>query len=221
VSKTSSSTNFGATRRPAGKPRRFFKFGPDIRGGGKGHGVRIANEEALITPGLIIFAPPPEKGYGFAKLPEKPHLVHDRKQGKMPRDLEGLWGYLLVSERLKQLFETVDPAGFEFVECDFTLAGGSKGPRYYLGDVARVLDAIDEEASTDLKIKYERDVYNNRDVKIYSFVSRSHLVFRDDVVADAHIFRTPYSIQKICDDVFKAECKESKLTGIWIREFDK
>jgi hypothetical protein len=219
VNKTSSSTNFGVARRSAGKPRRFFRFGPDIRGGGKGHGVRVANKEALITPGLIIFAPPPEKGYGFAKLPEKPHLIHDRKLGKMPRDLEGLAGYLVVSERLKQLFETVDPAGFEFVECDFTLADGSKGPQYYLGDVVRVLDAIDEEASPDLRIKYERDFRNGQDVKIYSFAGRIQLVFREDVVGDAHIFRTPYSIQEICDETFKAACKESKFTGIWIREF--
>ncbi|WP_210214447.1 DUF1629 domain-containing protein [Mesorhizobium sp. M4A.F.Ca.ET.020.02.1.1] len=129
--------------RQVGKSRRFFKFDSDLRGG-KGHGVRIANEDALITPGLIVFAPPPAKGHGFAELPEKPQLVHYPKEGKMPRDLEILHGYLIVSERLKRVFEDVDAAGFEFVDCDFTLADGSQGPKYYLADVVRVLDAIDE-----------------------------------------------------------------------------
>jgi hypothetical protein len=221
VADKTSSVGRGPALRTAGKPRKFYQFSPDIRGGGKGHGVRIANKQALITPGLVIFAPPPEKGYGFAKLPEKPHLVHDRKKGKMPRDLERLSGYLLVSERLKRLFETLDPDGFEFVECDFTAADGSEGPQYYLGDVVRVLDAIDEAGSPDLIIEYERDIRNNREVKIYNFAGRSHPVFREDVVGEAHIFRTPYSVQMMCDDTIRDACREAKITGVWITEFHK
>ncbi|MGX9143810.1 imm11 family protein [Mesorhizobium sp. 128a] len=194
-----------------GKSRKFFEFDSSLRGG-KGHGVRIANEDALITPGLIVFAPPPEKGYGFAELPEKPQLVHYRKEGKMPRDLEVLHGYLIVSERLKRVFEDIDAAGFEFVDCDFTLADGSQGPKYYLDDVIRVLDAIDEAASK-IRIDYERDYRTNEDVKIYSFLGPTSLVFRDQVVADAHIFRTPYANSVFCDEVLKSACKVAGVTG--------
>ena len=196
---------------PVNKSRKFFKFDSSSYGG-KGHGVRIANEDALITPGLIVFAPPPEKGYGFAELPEKPQLVHYPKQGKMPRDLEILHGYLIVSERLKRVFEDVDAAGFEFVDCDFTLADGSQGPQYYLADVVRVLDAIDEGASK-IRIKYERDYRKNEDVKIYSFVGPTSLVFFDQVVDGAHIFRTPYADNIFCDDVLKYACKSADVTG--------
>ena len=169
----------------------------------------------MITPGLIIFAPPPEKGYGFATLPKKPQLVHDRRLGKMPRDLEGLSGYLLVSERLKQLFEVVDPAGFEFVECDFKMADGSTGPRYYLADVVRVLDALNEEASR-LRIRFEP---SGR--KVYSFAGGAKLVFRDDIAGSTHIFRTPYSLVIFCDDVLKAACKKASITGTWFIDADR
>ncbi|MGN6143015.1 MAG: imm11 family protein [Mesorhizobium sp.] len=206
---------------PSAKPRKFYEFGPDIRGGGKGHGVRIANKKALITPGLITFAPPPEKGYGFADLPEKPRLVHYPKEGKMPRDLEGLYGYLLVSERLKLLFEAVDASAFEFVDCDFTLADGSKGPHYYLADVVRVLDAVDEEASPDLRIEYDRDFRTGQDIKIYNLVGGASLVFRQDVVGKAHVFRTPYIGTIFCDDVLKSACKAADITGAWFIDAKK
>lgn len=189
--------------------RKFFKLGPDLRGGGKGHGVRIANKDALTTPGLIIFAPPPEKRYGFAKLPEIPRLIHDPRQGKMPRDLEGLAGYWLISERLKQVFESVDRVGFEFVACDFILADGSIGPQYYLCDVVRVLDAVDEGKSK-LKIKYEP---SGR--KRYSFLGGAHLVFQENVVEGVHIFRTPYSISIFCDNILKEACRSESITGTW------
>jgi len=198
----------------AGMRRKFFWFMPDLRGGGKGHGVYIANEDALRAPGVIIFVAPPDKGYGFHDLPEKPQLVHDRRQGKMPRDLEALCGYMLVSERLKQLFEAVDPNGFEFVECDFTLADGSKGPQYYLGDVVRVINAVDERAS-NLRTYFERDHATGRDVKRYKLTG-ANLTFMEDIVAEARVFRTPHSIPFIfCDEVLKAACKNASITGTW------
>ena len=53
----------------------------------------------------------------------------------MPRDLEEFSGIWIVSEPLKQLFEQMDAEAFAFVACDFSLADGSRGPQYYLGDV--------------------------------------------------------------------------------------
>lgn len=216
ASEQSSATESGAG--PSAKPRKFFEFGPDIRGGGKGHGVCIANEDALRTPGLITFAPPPEKGYGFADLPEKPQLIHDPKKGKLPRDLQYLVGYLLVSERLKLLFEAVDAAAFEFVDCDFTLADGTRGPHYYLADVVRVLDAVDEDASPDLRIEYDRDFRTGQDIKIYNLVGGASLVFRQDMVGKAHVFRTPYIGKIFCDEVLKSACKAAGITGTYFKD---
>jgi Protein of unknown function (DUF1629) len=49
--------------------RKFFKIRPDTRGGGKGHGVRTANKAALITPGLVVFAPPARKAMALRTCP--------------------------------------------------------------------------------------------------------------------------------------------------------
>lgn len=198
------------------KSRRFFEFDADLRGGGKGHGVRIANEDQLKPKEYLMFSRPPEGGFSY--MTEKPLLVHNRKEGKMPRDIEPYGSYFLVSERLKRIFDEVDSAGFEFVECDFILGDGSKGPQYYLADVIRVQDAVDESASK-IRIDYERDYRTNEDVKIYDFVGPTSLVFRDEVVADAHIFRTPYADNVFCDEVLKSACKV--VSGTRFRDVER
>lgn len=59
----------------------------------------------------------------------------------------GISGYWLVSDRLRQVMETVDAGAFAFVEADYRLVDGSKGPSRLLCDVVRTLDPLDEEAS--------------------------------------------------------------------------
>lgn len=217
ASEQNSAAEFGSE--PSARLRKFFRFEPDVRGGGRGHGVRIANEDRIRPPGFIMFSRPPEGGFTYIK--ETPQLVYDHKEGKMPRDLEPYGSYLLISERLKQLFEAVDASAFEFVDCDFTLADGSKGPHHYLADVVRVLDAVDEEASPDLRIKFERSRRTGEDIKIYSFTGGASLVFRQDVVGKAHVFRTPYIGTIFCDDVLKSACKAADITGAWFIDAKK
>lgn len=188
------------------KPRSFFRFGPDVRGD-KTHGVFISNEDALITPGMIVFAPPPTARRGFAKLPETPHLIYDRREGRMPRDLEGMAAYWLVSEKLKNVFETVDPDGFAFVACDFTLPDGSKGPQFYLCDVIREVDALDEFNSR-IRIIYDGDV------KIYGFMGELSIKFKEEMLNGNHVFLTPYSNAIFCDNTIRDACKYIDANGI-------
>lgn len=70
------------------------------------------NEDALLaTPRLILL---PKAG-GFPPLRETPRLVYRERQGVPPQDLEGgLSGYWLVSERLRQVMEEIDPDAFVF-----------------------------------------------------------------------------------------------------------
>ncbi len=84
----------------------------------------------------------------FPLLRETPRLVYRERQGVPPQDLEGgLSGYWLISERLRQVMEEIDPDAFAFADTDYRLEDGSKGPTYFLCDVVRTLDALDEEAS--------------------------------------------------------------------------
>lgn len=104
----------------------FFKLRPDATRRGKGQGVVFDNEDALLaTPRLILL---PEAG-GFPPLRETPRLVYRERQGVPPQDLEGgLSGYWLVSERLRQIMEEIDPDAFVFADTDYRLEDGSKGP---------------------------------------------------------------------------------------------
>jgi len=165
----------------------FFLLMPDTTRGGKGHGVVFENAKRLCTPPRLILRP--EEG-GFPPMAEKPLLVYSAKKGSLPQDLEGgMSGYWMVSERLRDALVSVDPAGFEFVECDYHLADRSKGPRYLLCDVTRELDAVDEEAS---KLRIITDA-GYRGGKFYDLRGGASLAFRKDIVGKAKVFRTPYS----------------------------
>ena len=192
---------------------KFYVIGPDVTGGGRGHGVILENEERLLSPPRRILRP--EDG-GFPVLHETPRLVLDPKEGDMPRDLEGgLSGYWLVSERLKQVFETVDPKGFAFAACDFTLADGSMGSQHYLCNIVRTLDALDEEIS-----KLDIDIGNKfTNGKYYDLAGYASLTFKKEIVDSAHIFRTPYSGMNVfCTRILYDALKAEGLDGVRLRD---
>jgi Protein of unknown function (DUF1629) len=202
------------------KPKKgeFYILEPDMRRGGPGHGVVFENEDKLLTPPRLILWP--EVG-GFPPLRETPRLVHDPKHGPPPEDLEGgLSGYWLVSERLKNVFQVVDPEGFAFVECDYTLADGSKGQRYFLCDVVRTLDALDEENSK-LNIKISDDYPEG---KYYNLAGGSSLAFCKDAIGDAHAFHLPYNGFVFCDRTLRDAVQVAgisvgkKSDGLWFMD---
>lgn len=192
---------------------KFFVVGPDVRGGGRGHGVTIENIEKLLAHPRRILRP---ANGGFPALSETPHLVFDPAKGDMPKDLEGGFsGYWLVSERLKDILESVDPEGFSFARCDFTLADGSRGPQHYLCDVTRSLDALNESASK-LNVIISDEYVNG---KYYDLGGKARLVFREEVIQDAHVFQTPYSGKNVfCDRLLRDAIESESVTGVWIAD---
>ncbi|WP_157803311.1 DUF1629 domain-containing protein [Brucella pituitosa] len=196
--------------------RKFYEFGPDLTGGGPGHGLEFVNEEKLLTPPRIIVQP--AEG-GFPVLKEKPHIAYYSELGDAPRDLEGgMSGYWFISERLKEIFEKVDPDGFAFAECDYTLPDGSIGPKHYLCDVIRTLDALDEETS----VMNAPTIYPTGE-KVYDFTGKTSLQFREQIVKSAHVFRLEYlKPLTICDSLLFDACGSApKLTGIRFRDVTK
>jgi len=209
-----SSSATDLTKQNGSTPRKFYVFGPDVTGGGKGHGLVFVNEEKLLTPPRLIVKP--AEG-GFPALKEKPHIAYDPKLGDAPRDIEGgISGYWFISERLKQIFETVDPEGFAFAECDYTLADGSKGPRHYLCDVVRTIDAVDEEKSK-LNITISDEFVAGKQYSLLG--SGVIIVFKENIVGDAHVFRTPFSGNIFCDCNLYSICKSiTDLNGVRFRD---
>ncbi|MBO9741256.1 DUF1629 domain-containing protein [Xanthomonas axonopodis pv. begoniae] len=198
------------------KPRKgeFYILRSDVRGGGRGHGVEFDNEDAVPFP--IAYSRPGEDA-GLAALKETPRLRHDSRIGDMPDDLDsGFKRYWLVSEPLKQVLEAADPEGFAFALCDFRLEDGTPGAPHYLCEVVRIIDAIDEEAST-VKV-----LTGYRNGKHYSVAGGAELGFRKDVIGAAHIFRTPYTSDAFCDRFLRDTLitqgfgKSPRTRGVWL-----
>lgn len=187
----------------------FYLLRPDIRGGGPGHGLALANDAALRGPsGGVVLPPSGDPG----QYPEVPRLVQTNARAALPRDLIGLGGLWVVSDLLKAVFEDTDPQGFAFAACDFVLADGTPGPPRHLCGVLRTLDAVDEAASV-LTIK-TGDYVNG---KHYSMAGSAKFAFRNEVVAGARAFRTPYSGREVfCDRVLRDALKASGATGLWL-----
>lgn len=194
---------------------KFFLLDSSFWGNGEVPGLEIANEEKLISPGMYVVAPPTGEPDQY---PERPHLLHDPEKGGMPRDLEELAGIWIISEPLKQVFEQVDPEAFAFVECDFSLADGSPGPQYFLCNVVRTLNALDVAASR-VKIRYEHDYQTGQDVKLYSIAGGASLVFDQQVVANACIFRQEdIGAPPVCDRVMFDALAARNFTGVELRD---
>lgn len=197
------------------KAGEFFILEPDARRGGKGHGVIFENEQALLTPPRLILKP---EGGGFPPLRETPRLVYHSREGVPPQDLEGgMSGYWLVSERLRQVMEAVDSGAFVFADTDYRLEDGSKAPTYFLCDVVRTLDALDEDIS-QLNIMISDDFEEG---KHYGLTGDIRLAFKREVLGSAHVFRLPYSGFVYCDRAFKDAVEAAGITtarrtnGLW------
>lgn len=199
-------------KRPRARKRRFYAIGPDFRVG-RGPGFRVEDESVL----------PPYREYRLpASTPHVPY-VFDKSVGSMPYDLELCYHWWLISDRTKAVFERLDPEAFVFVPCDVRMPHSRyEGPNYWLCDVARVLDALDESQSR-LRIGIRDDVgYIDHGKKYYELCCDSKLVFKEDVVGGAHIFRMAYADAKIiCDQEFKDACKSAGLRRIRFRDVSR
>jgi Immunity protein family (Imm11) len=105
----------------------------------------------VLCMGARVLAPPPGRR-GFPAYPERPRVVIGKRgDGPPPSDLELFHNYWLISDRLKAVFETVDPPAFAFQACDVKLRDGSPGPVYWLCDVVRVLEAFGESTLQEIR----------------------------------------------------------------------
>lgn len=185
---------------------KYFVIQPSFWGEGRIPGVEIANDRTLRLPGTYIIEPP---NGDPGQYPERPQLVHVPNQGGLPRDFEDLFGMWIVSEALKRVFESLDPEGFAFAACDFTLSDGTPGPQYYFCGVLRMLDALDESAS---RLKIEIGDFVNG--KYYDRSGRASLMFRADVVGSAHVFMTPFALDVFCDRMLYDAVVAANLSGV-------
>jgi hypothetical protein len=178
--------------------------------------VLLATSRALHPPSSGFSAagalyPPPGRR-GFPAYTEKPRVViGKRKSGPPPSDIELYHSYWLISDRLKSVFEAVDPPAFAFQACDVKLRDGSPGPVYWLCDVVRVLEAFGEPTLQEIQRYRQRTGLRYRGFLII----RETLVFNESNIGNSHIFRTPYSYDDVfCDQTMKDACKTAGIKGV-------
>jgi Protein of unknown function (DUF1629) len=175
-------------------------------------GWDIVNEESLFRGGPPLFMPPDGKR-GFRDYPETPVFLFDSRRGRRPvRDLEEICDYWLLSDRVKGVFESVDPEAFEFLQCKVQLRDGSEGPLYWLCDVVRVLDVIDEGKS-NIIVSTGTGGY-----KVYHAIGQPKVAVREEVVGAHHIFRAKYSEEwRLCDETLKIACAKAGIK-VWFSD---
>ena len=80
--------------------------------------------------------------------------------------------------------------------------------------MVRVLDALDEQASLGVAIRYDSEG------KKYNFrFGLANLVFKEDIVGNAHIFRMAYFVPVVISDQnLKDAWKAAALKGVRFRD---
>ncbi|MEY9186322.1 imm11 family protein [Bradyrhizobium sp. USDA 313] len=161
---------------------------------------------AALGVGCVLISPRGERS--FPALSETPRLLIDKSLGRPPVDWEMFHGFWFVSDRMKGVLEAVDRAGVAFLRCETrSLKGGA--PVYWLCDVVRRLDVIDEEKSI-VEVLDDGTAYRR-----YDNMTNSRYVFREEAIGSAHIFR-PRFLEHwiICDQAMKDACKAAGVRGM-------
>jgi hypothetical protein len=191
--------------------RKFYEMTSDYSAAGL-PGFELANRHNLV--GRNALHAPPSRG--FPDYPEKPLFLFDKRKGRLPRDLEEFDAYWLVSDRMKVVLQAVDPNGFVFLACDVRSADQGEVPVYWLCDVVRVLDAIDE-AQSHLRIWH----HEKTGEKFYN-LGNAHIRFIKNLIGDVHAFRNAHLDGYVfCDQQLKDACKAGGLKGIKFRDASK
>ena len=200
-------------RRRGEKAPSYYRVTPRISGGA--WGIELENK-LTITPngsGILSFM---NGDRGFPDWPETPRFVFDKKKGPMPRDIEMYGDYWLVSVRAKYVLEYTARDGVLFARCDTRFSDGEETGEYWLCEVTRVLDAVDEERSR-IRIDY---IGNNK--KIYDLMGGASIHFRREVIGGAHIFRMAFMESCIIgDNSLKKRCFEANLNGFQFSDMSK
>nr|WP_128926934.1 DUF1629 domain-containing protein [Bradyrhizobium guangxiense] len=186
------------------KASKLYKIGRDYRIS-TSPGWSMENFDALGV-GPVLYSPRGKRS--FPPLLETPRLLIARSLGRPPADWEPFHDFWLVSDRMKHVLETVDREGVAFLRCETRSLRG-EAPVYWLCDIVRELDAIDEEKS-NFKL-----LDDGTDFRRYNGTAMdSKFVFREDVIGAAHVFRARFLNEVICDQAMKDACKAAGLKGL-------
>ncbi|CAL80514.1 conserved hypothetical protein [Bradyrhizobium sp. ORS 278] len=194
-------------------PRKYFALKPDFNATAKAPGHQWLNR----TEQMVGFYPHPDQPFRGIRFSKPPRIRFDRKRGRTTlRDAAPFalssW---LITDRLKLLFERLDPEAFVFqkVEVDYSNFPEA-GPDYWLVYFMRMLDCVDEEHSI---IAYQDDLPG-----VKNYLGLIDVSMRPDIVGEAHAFRLIYADSTlIVDDIVVAALKAEQIQGFEFEPIQK
>ncbi len=154
-----------------------------------------------------------EFGLGITPYSATPRLKFNARKKNFLDIYLGL-ETVFYSNRMKTLLEEIDPGAFEWLEIEAVHGKGdpSLAP-YWIGDVVRVLDCVDEVKSD---IEYHKVDW---DPNYHGYKTLKNLVMNPDLSPDHHIFRLRYTFRDIIvDDVIRDAVIGSKYRGCVFKE---
>ncbi|WP_416391028.1 DUF1629 domain-containing protein [Alloalcanivorax xenomutans] len=110
----------------------------------------------------------------------------------------------MVNGRLRELLESIDPEAFVFASIDMDYSNFDEpGPQFWLCDLVRFLDCVDEERST---IKCQEGI------PMKNYIRLIDVEMKPEIIGDAHAFRLTHSpLIQIVDDVLVDALKKEKI----------
>jgi hypothetical protein len=172
------------------------------------------------TPSEVkVFAGRDEDGYDCyyngprhlpKNLPAKPTLKVGLR-GK-PLDVYGHHGHPFVSNRAKQLLESIDPNAFEFLECEaFTRNKVNLEPYWYVHVVGLVI-RFDEERSVFREVSSKTGLIPSGQAAVITNLYEAQMI--PEEVGNKHAFYLlKYTTHYIFDEVIVDAWRQVKFTG--------
>lgn len=183
--------------------RQYFQLKPDMSLAAKPWYVWVNEEE--MRKGVSTDRNLP---FGGLHMDPPPKFYFDKKVA--PRKLRDAYivhvGMWMVSERLRDLLKNIDSEAFVFSPVDIDYSNFDEpGPRFWLCDVVRFLDCVDERRS---KIKYQEGI------PMKNYLRLIDVTMDPEKIGEAHVFRLKYAVLKqIVDDVFVEYMVKEKIKG--------
>ncbi|KAA0697394.1 DUF1629 domain-containing protein [Neorhizobium sp. P12A] len=176
--------------------RKFFLFQVPIRG--SGHGLDVVNFRNLLRPGHLMIIGPDGR---LPPFPETPILAPKKgSRFKPPKDLSMCMGVMFVSQKLKDVIETIDPEAAEFspIEIHYPKGKAPSSP-YYFFAVRRQIDALDLDRS-------RLRILDDKGNQIYDLLGKHNLHFDEQRAGSAHLFKQKHLPGLVADSVLKEAC---------------
>jgi hypothetical protein len=176
--------------------------------------VRSWINEAEQMVGFYPDASKPFHGLTFTELP-KIRFERKGRQGALRDAAPVTLGIWLISDRVRQMVEKLDPDAFVFQKVDVDYSNFPEpGPARWFCYIMRSLDCVDEERSV---IRYQQDPPG-----IKAYEALIDIKMKPEIVGSAHAFRLRYARSKlIVDDVIVDALNAERITGFKFKPIQK